>query len=89
MGRVTFLYMGLSIWGDAHRLSFWKPLLDIIRRRLSGWQSKFLSFRGRPIILKFVLTSLLVYAFSFFKAPAGIISSLEYLLIFLFFILDC
>jgi len=48
-----------------------------IRSRLSGWSSKHLSFGGRLILLKFVLSSLSVYALSFFKAPAGIISSIE------------
>ncbi|KEH21259.1 transmembrane protein, putative [Medicago truncatula] len=36
--------------------------------RLSGRYSRFLSFSGRLILLKFVLTALPVYALSFFKA---------------------
>jgi len=40
------------------------------------WKTKFLSFGGRLILLKFVLSSLPVYFLSFFKAPTGIISSL-------------
>jgi len=32
---------------------------------------------GRLVLLKSVLSSLPVYALSFFKAPAGIISSIE------------
>jgi len=51
--------------------------MNVIRSRLSGWQSRFLSFGGRLVLLKSVLTSLPVYALSFFKAPSGIISSLE------------
>ncbi|GAU44688.1 hypothetical protein TSUD_183460 [Trifolium subterraneum] len=35
-----------------------------------GWQSRFLSFGGRLVLLKSVLTSLPVYALSFFKAPS-------------------
>jgi len=41
------------------------------------WKSRFLSFGGRLILIKFVLSSLPVYALSFFKAPSGIISSIE------------
>jgi putative flippase GtrA len=43
--------------------------------------SRFLSFGGRLVLLKSVLTSLPVYALSFFKAPSGIISTIESLLI--------
>jgi len=77
VGQIPFLYLGLSIGGDPRRLSFWEPMMSTIKSRLSKWQSRFLSFGGRLILLKFVLTSLPVYAFSFFKAPSGIISSIE------------
>ncbi|KEH25616.1 hypothetical protein MTR_6g033030 [Medicago truncatula] len=38
-----------------------------IKSRLSGFKSRFLSFGGRLVLLKSVLTSLPVYALSFFK----------------------
>ena len=75
--KVPFLYLGLSIGGDPRRLAFWDPVLNTIKARLRGWQSRFLSFGGRLVLLKSVLTSLHVYALSFFKASSGIISSTE------------
>jgi hypothetical protein len=81
VGKVPFLYLGLPIGGDSRRLSFWEPVLTRIKNRLSGWKSRFLSFGGRLVLVKSVLTSLPVYALSFFKAPAGTISSIESLLI--------
>ncbi|GAU10875.1 hypothetical protein TSUD_424580, partial [Trifolium subterraneum] len=71
VGKIPFIYLGLSIGGDPRRLSFWEPVLNRIQNRLSGWRSRFLSFGGRLILLKSVLTSLPVYALSFFKAPSG------------------
>jgi len=71
------VYLGIPIGGDSKKLSFWKPVIDRIVARLSMWNNKFLSFGGRLILLKFVLSSLPVYFLSFFKAPAGIISSIE------------
>jgi len=59
-------------------LPFWKPVIDRILSRLSVWKSKFLSLGGLLILLKFVLSSLPVYFLTFFKAPAGIISSITY-----------
>ncbi|MCI36610.1 RNA-directed DNA polymerase (Reverse transcriptase), partial [Trifolium medium] len=70
VGNVPFMYLDLPIGGDSRCLSFWEPLLNRVRMRLSGWKSCFLSFSGRLILLKSVLTSLSVYALSFFKAPS-------------------
>ncbi|CAJ2646720.1 unnamed protein product [Trifolium pratense] len=81
VGKIPFLYLGLQIGGDPRRLVFWEPVLSRIKNRLSGWKSRFLSFGGRLVLLKSVLTSLPVYALSFFKAPSGIISSIESLFI--------
>ena len=77
IGKVPFVYLGLPIGGDPRRLNFWEPVVDTIKSRLSGWKSCFLSFGGRLVLLKSVLTSLPVYDLSFFKAPSGILSSIE------------
>ncbi|GAU40363.1 hypothetical protein TSUD_319750 [Trifolium subterraneum] len=71
VGKIPFVYLSLPIGGDPRRLGFWEPVLTRLQNRLSGWKSRFLSFGGRLVLLKSVLTSLLVYALSFFKAPSG------------------
>ncbi|MCI39085.1 RNA-directed DNA polymerase (Reverse transcriptase) [Trifolium medium] len=58
VGKVYFLYLGLPIGGDLRRLGFWEPVLARLKNRLSGWKSRFISFGGRLILLKSVLTSL-------------------------------
>ncbi|CAJ2644025.1 unnamed protein product [Trifolium pratense] len=73
VGKIPFLYLGLQIGGDPRRLVFWEPVLSRIKNRLSGWKSRFLSFGGRLVLLKSVLTSLPVYALSFFKAPSALL----------------
>jgi len=76
-GTIPFVYLGLPIGGDSRKVSFWKPVIDRIVSHLSSWNNKFLSFGGRLVLLKSVLSSLPVYFLSFFRAPAGIISSIE------------
>ena len=78
-GSIPFVYLGLTI-GGAQRLNFWNPLLNHIKTRLSGWKSRNLSFGGRLVLFKYVMSSLPVYSLSFFKAPLGIISSIESIL---------
>jgi len=77
VGKVPFMYPGLPVGGDSRRLSFWDPVVARIKSRLSVWKSRYLSFGGRLVLIKSVLSSLPVYALSFFRAPAGIISSIE------------
>ncbi|GAU29502.1 hypothetical protein TSUD_115240 [Trifolium subterraneum] len=69
--KIPFLYLGLSIGGDPRRLGFWEPVLARLKSRLAGWKSCFLSFGGRLVLLKYVLTFLPVYALFFFKAPSA------------------
>jgi len=71
LGKVPFLYLGLPIGGNPRLLSFWDPVVNRIKSKLSAWQSRYLSFGGRLILLKSVLTALPVYALSFFKAPSA------------------
>ena len=77
---IPFVYLGLPISGNVRLLSFWEPLILRIKSRLSGWKSKHLSFGGRLVLLKFVLSSMSIYVLSFFKALSGIVSSIESIL---------
>ena len=52
VGKIRLLYLSLSIGGDPRRLTFWELVVNTIKSRLAGWQSRFLSFRGRLILLK-------------------------------------
>jgi hypothetical protein len=82
---LPFVYLGLLIGGNVRHMSFWESIIDRIKAKLSGWKSKDLSLGGRLVLLKSVLSSLPVYALSFFKAPTVIISSIYSLFRFFFF----
>jgi hypothetical protein len=62
--------------GDPRRLVFWELVVTRLKNKLSGWKSHFLSFGGRLILFKSILTFL-----SFCKAPSGVISTIESILI--------
>ena len=40
VGSLPFVYLGLPIGGSTRRQSFWEPIIDRIKARLSGWKSK-------------------------------------------------
>jgi len=66
VGNILFMYLGFPIGGNARRLAFWDPIIKCLSSRLSRWSSRYLSLGGHLILLKYVLSSLLVYALSFF-----------------------
>lgn len=49
-GNEPFMYLGLSIGGDARCLQIWFPLLDQIKKRLSGMKIHHLSLEGRLVL---------------------------------------
>ncbi|GAU28492.1 hypothetical protein TSUD_294950 [Trifolium subterraneum] len=49
VGKIPFIYLGLPVGGDPRRLGFWEPVLARLKKRLSGWKSRFLSFGGLPV----------------------------------------
>jgi len=84
ISSLPIMYLVLPV-GDCRRLKFWDSDVNHIKSCMSSWKSKYLSFGGRLVLLKFIPTSLLVYTLSFFKAPSGIISSIKSLFIRFFF----
>ncbi|PNX72437.1 ribonuclease H [Trifolium pratense] len=77
IGKTPFNYLGLPIGGNPRRLSFWKPVIDKIKSRLSTWKCSNMSMGGRLVLLKATLSSLPVYFLSFFKALASIVSIIK------------
>jgi len=65
-----FKYLSMSIGGNPRRVEFWKPIIEKIKVRLPTWKGKTLSMAGRICVIKFVLTALSLFYFSFFKAPS-------------------
>lgn len=67
-GRVSFVYF---------EISFCRPILDNIRKRLLGSKSKNMCIGGHLVLIKSILSSLAVYFLSFFKTLICIISIIE------------
>lgn len=65
-------YLGVpSIHGRITRNMF-ASLLERIDSRLEGWKTKFLSFAGRQVLAKFVISSIPYYAMQSTLLPEGI-----------------
>ncbi|PNX89544.1 ribonuclease H, partial [Trifolium pratense] len=73
---IPFKFLGLPVGANPRRLNTWKPVVESMLKRLSGWNGRHLSIGGRVTLINSVLSSLPLYFFSFFKAPKGVIHQL-------------
>lgn len=75
--KLPFKYLGIPIGGSPKRLSFWEPIINKFKKRLSNWKASLLSIGGRTTLIKSVLGSIGIYFLSLFPMPKGVNKKLE------------
>jgi len=68
-GSFPFRYLGLSVGGNSGRVSTWDPLLEHLAKKLNSWGNKYISLRGRVVLLNSILNATPIFYLSFFKMP--------------------
>ncbi|XP_015158216.1 uncharacterized protein [Solanum tuberosum] len=51
-------YLGCPLYIGRQRIIYYSQLVDKVAKRISGWQTRFLSFGGRVTLIKYVLQSI-------------------------------
>lgn len=74
------VYLGIPIFFGISRQSQFNQLLDSLRARLDGWKAKCLSFAGRLIMMKHVLSSVPLYISLVIPIPTKICPQIERLM---------
>ncbi|CAL0321669.1 unnamed protein product [Lupinus luteus] len=77
VGSVPFKFLRIPVSANPKRSCTWSIVIDSFKRRLSLWQHKLLSFGGRVILIKSILSSLSIYFLSLYKASVSVILELE------------
>lgn len=72
-----FTYLGVPVGANMGLKKNWRPIVEKFQSKLSSWKAKSLSFGGRLTLIKSVLGSLPTYYLSLFKAPLGVLDTLE------------
>ena len=73
-------YLGIPIVFGTPKRSHFLPLIDSVNKRLHAWKSKFLSFAGRLILIKHVLSSMAIHLAATLPFPASTCKELEILM---------
>lgn len=67
--KLPIKYLGLPLGANPSRKQVWQPVVERIKKKLSGWKRRLLSYAGRVTLIKYVLSSLPIFYMSLFKIP--------------------
>ena len=65
-------YLGLPLSAGRVLVRDWQPMIEKVEQRLEGWKSCMLSWGGRLVLNKAVLSAIPTYFLSIFRAPRTI-----------------
>ena len=74
--KFPFNYLGIPIVANPRKEEMWKPIIEKVKKKLSLWKHKLISFVGRVCLINSILNVLPLFFFSFFKIPMVVLSKL-------------
>lgn len=77
--KLPLMYLGIPLGVNPRRKSTWQPVIDKVRRKLSLWKRKLLSFAGRLTLIKSVVSCLPSYYISIFKMSKEVVKTIKQL----------
>lgn len=76
-GTLPVRYLGLPLMTKVMSKQDYLPLLEQLRRKISSWTCRFLSYAGRLQLLCSILISVVNFWISVFRLPSGCIKEIE------------
>ena len=77
LGSLPIRYLGLPLMHRKLRISEYSPLIDKIAGSFNAWSAKNLSFAGRLVLIKSVISGTVVFWITTFILPKGCIRKIE------------
>ena len=76
-GTLPICYLGPPLMHRKLKIAEYSPLLDKLNSRFNHWATKSLSFAGRCLLIKTVITGTVIFWTSTFLLPKGCIKHIE------------
>lgn len=73
---MLFLFLGILVGSNHRRKATWSLVISKLWSRLSSWNGKNLSLGGKVTLLNSSLNNILIFMFSFLKAPLCILEEI-------------
>ncbi|KAJ6844953.1 uncharacterized protein M6B38_288325 [Iris pallida] len=70
-------YLGVPLFRGRAKMDYFQVLINKFDKKLSGWKGRLLSFGGKIILIKSVLTSLPMHSLSMIKPPIKLLKRLD------------
>lgn len=70
-------YLGIPSHVGRVRIGMFDPLITKVHKTLAGWKGRLVSFGGKLILIKHVLSSLPIHMLSVLNLPKGVFSALK------------
>ncbi|WMV30238.1 hypothetical protein MTR67_023623 [Solanum verrucosum] len=70
-------YLGCSLYIGGQRIIYHSELVDKVIKKISGWQSRILSFGGRVTLVKHMLQSIIIHTMAAISCPKTTIKYLK------------
>ncbi|XP_028052395.1 uncharacterized protein LOC114256899 [Camellia sinensis] len=74
--RMPFNFLGLPLGANPRRKNIWVPVVEKVKKKLSSWKRKLLSFTDRLSLVKSILSNLPIDFLSLFRMPKGVVRSI-------------
>ncbi|KAF6138646.1 hypothetical protein GIB67_032540 [Kingdonia uniflora] len=79
-GCLPTTYLGIPLVQGRVTRTLFRPLVEKIKRRATGWAGSLLSLQGRALLVQSVLSSISIYSMGIYKWPASLIKEGERIL---------
>lgn len=76
-GKLPVRYLGLPLLTRNMKITDCLPLIEKIRKKISTWTGRFLSYAGRLQLIQSVITSLTNFWMAAFRLPSACIKDIE------------
>jgi hypothetical protein len=77
VGSIPFNYLGVPIFKGKPKASYFQPIADKVKQKLSAWKASLLSIAGRVQLVQAVVQSMFVYSFAIYSWPIALLRDVE------------
>ncbi|KAA3485561.1 putative Transposon TX1 [Gossypium australe] len=77
IGSLPINYLGIPLGANPKKIATWEQIVDRVKKKLSSWMSRTLSWAGTVVLINVVLSFLLIFFMSLFNAPVTIIKNID------------